>query len=181
MSSAALARAARLLVVRSRREATGLFAGNYVSAFRGGGLEFEESRPYAPGDDVRSIDWNATARHGETFVKQFREERDQTLHFALDVSGSMRFSSAGPSKAVTAAHALALLASAASRAGDRIGLVAFDARVRTTSSRAARERSSLETRARSRGDGNPGPQAVSTEAITASITCSGRMPSASAS
>ena len=85
-----LARAARLLVVRSRREATGLFSGNYVSAFRGGGLEFDESRPYVPGDDVRSIDWNATARHGETFVKQFREERDQTLHFALDVSASMR-------------------------------------------------------------------------------------------
>ena len=130
VSTEDLARAARLLVVRSRREATGLFSGNYVSAFRGGGLEFDESRPYVPGDDVRSIDWNATARHGETFVKQFREERDQTLHFALDVSASMRFSSSGPSKAATAAHALALLASAASRAGDRVGLVAFDTRGR---------------------------------------------------
>ena len=130
VSTEDLARAARLLVVRSRREATGLFSGNYVSAFRGGGLEFDESRPYVPGDDVRSIDWNATARHNETFVKQFREERDQTLHFVLDVSASMRFSSSGRSKAATAAHALALLASAASRAGDRIGLVAFDSRVR---------------------------------------------------
>ncbi len=130
VSTEDLARAARLLVVRSRREATGLFSGTYVSAFRGGGLEFDESRPYVPGDDVRSIDWNATARHNETFVKQFREERDQTLHFVLDVSASMRFSSSGLSKAATAAHALALLASAASRAGDRIGLVAFDTRVR---------------------------------------------------
>lgn len=130
VSSADLARAARLLVVRSRREATGLFAGNYVSAFRGGGLEFEESRPYVPGDDVRTIDWNATARHGETFVKRFREERDQTLLFALDVSASMRFASVGSSKAATAAHALALLAAAASRAGDRMGLAAFDDRVR---------------------------------------------------
>ncbi len=130
VSSADLARAARLLVVRSRREATGLFAGNYVSAFRGGGLEFDESRPYVPGDDVRSIDWNATARHGETFVKRHREERDQTLLFALDVSASMRFASVGASKAATAAHALALLAAMASRAGDRMGLVAFDDRVR---------------------------------------------------
>lgn len=126
ISSADLARAARLLVVRSRREATGLFAGNYVSAFRGGGLEFEESRPYAPGDDVRTIDWNATARHGETYVKRFREERDQTLLLALDVSASMRFGSGGTSKAVTAARAVALLTAAAGRAGDRVGLVAFD-------------------------------------------------------
>ena len=125
-----LARAGRLLVVRSRREATGLFAGNYVSAFRGGGLEFEESRPYVPGDDVRTIDWNATARHGETYVKRFREERDQTLLFALDCSASMRFGSGSQSKAGTAAHALALLAAAAGRAGDRIGLVAFDGRLR---------------------------------------------------
>jgi len=121
-----LGRAARLLVVRSRREARGLFAGNYVSAFRGGGLEFDESRPYVPGDDVRTIDWNATARHGETFVKRFREERDQSLFFALDVSASMRFGSAGVSKAATAAHGLALLAAAAGHAGDRVGLVAFD-------------------------------------------------------
>jgi uncharacterized protein (DUF58 family) len=117
-------------VIRSRREATGLFAGNYVSAFRGGGLEFDESRPYVPGDDVRTIDWNATARHGDTFVKRFREERDQTLLFALDVSASMRFASTGSSKAATAAHALALLAAAASRAGDRMGLAVFDERLR---------------------------------------------------
>jgi len=130
ISSRALARAARLLVVRSRREATGLFAGEYASAFRGAGLEFEESRPYAPGDDVRSIDWSATARHGETYVKRFREERDRTLLFALDVSASMRFGTGGRSKADTAAHALALVVAAAGRAGDRVGLVCFDDRVR---------------------------------------------------
>jgi uncharacterized protein (DUF58 family) len=75
---------------------------------------------------VRSIDWNATARHGETYVKRFREERDQTLLFALDCSASMRFGSGSHSKAGCAAHALALLAAAAGRAGDRIGMVAFD-------------------------------------------------------
>jgi uncharacterized protein (DUF58 family) len=124
------ARAARLLVLRSRFEAVGLFAGNYRSAFRGGGLEYEESRPYAPGDDVRCLDWSATARTGRPFVKIFREERDRTLLLALDVSGSMGFGSAGGSKAATAAHALALLAAAAGRAGDRVGLLAFDARPR---------------------------------------------------
>jgi uncharacterized protein (DUF58 family) len=122
---AELARAARLLVLRSRLEATGLFAGNYRSAFRGGGLEYEESRPYAPGDDVRAIDWSATARSGRPFVKLFREERDRTLWLALDVSGSMRWGTAGPSKGAVAAHALALLASAAGRAGDRVGLLAW--------------------------------------------------------
>ncbi len=125
-----LARAARLLVLRSRREASGLFAGNYRSAFRGGGLEFEESRAYVPGDDVRAIDWNATARRGEAFVKRFREERDQTLWLALDVSASMRFRSGERSKAHTAAHALALVTAAAVRAGDRSALVCFDSQLR---------------------------------------------------
>jgi uncharacterized protein (DUF58 family) len=124
LSAAALGRAARLLAVRSRREATGLFAGNYASAFRGSGLEFEESRPWAPGDDVAHLDWNATARTGELHVKRLREERNQTLLFALDVSAGMAFGSAGASKAALAAHALALLAAAAVRAGDRTGAAA---------------------------------------------------------
>jgi uncharacterized protein (DUF58 family) len=130
ISAEDLARAARLLVVRSRHEATGLFAGNYASAFRGGGLEFEESRPYAPGDDVATLDWSATARTGELYVKRFREERNQTLLFALDTSASMGFGTASSTKAATAAHALALLVAAAGRAGDRTGLVAFDESLR---------------------------------------------------
>ena len=127
-----LSRAARLLAVRGRREATGLFAGNYASAFRGGGIEFEESRPWAPGDDAASFDWNATARTGEPYVKRFRAERNQTLFFALDVSGSMRFGSAAASKLATAVHALLLLTAAASRVGDRIALVAFDEELRAS-------------------------------------------------
>jgi uncharacterized protein (DUF58 family) len=130
ISSEDLARAAQLLLVRSLREATGLFAGNFVSAFRGSGLEFEESRPYVPGDDVRALDWNATARSGEPFVKRFREERNQTLVFGLDVSGSMRFGTTGRAKAATAVHALALMAVAAGRGGDCSGLVAFDRQIR---------------------------------------------------
>jgi uncharacterized protein (DUF58 family) len=120
-----LERAARILAVRSRREVSSAFAGGYRSAFRGGGVEFEESRPYVPGDDVRHLDWNALARTGSPYVKRFREERDQTLLLVLDVSRSMAFGSAGRSKAALAAHAAALLAGAATRAGDRVGLASF--------------------------------------------------------
>ncbi len=125
-----LARAARILAVRSRREATSVFAGSYASAFRGGGIEFDESRPYVPGDDVRYLDWNAMARSGEPFVKGFREERDETVLLALDVSASMRFGTLGRSKAATAAHAAALIAAAAGRVGDRVGLLAFGDQLR---------------------------------------------------
>jgi uncharacterized protein (DUF58 family) len=129
-TAAAWARAARVLEVRSRRESSGPFIGGYRSAFRGGGVEFEESRPYVPGDDVRSIDWNVLARTGTPFVKRFREERDQTLLLVVDVSGSMRFGTAGRAKAALAAHAGALLAAAAARAGDRVGLFTFDETLR---------------------------------------------------
>jgi uncharacterized protein (DUF58 family) len=121
-----LARAARVLQVRSRREVAGALVGGYRSAFRGGGVEFEESRPYAPGDDVRAIDWNAFARTGVAHVKRYREERDQTLLLLLDVSASMGFGTLGPSKAALAARTAALLAAAARAAGDRVGLWTFD-------------------------------------------------------
>jgi uncharacterized protein (DUF58 family) len=126
-SHAELERAARILAVRSRREVSSAFAGGYRSAFRGGGIEFEESRPYLPGDDVRHLDWNVLARTGTPYVKRFREERDLTVLLALDVSRSMAFGSGGRSKAALAAHAAALLAGAAARAGDRIGLAHFGA------------------------------------------------------
>jgi len=131
VTSAELDRAVRLIAVRSRHQATGLFAGNYASAFRGGGLEFEESRPYIAGDDVRTIDWVATARIGEPYVKCFREERNHTLIFALDTSASMRFGASGTSKAAYATRIIALLATAAARAGDRTGLILFDDGVRS--------------------------------------------------
>jgi uncharacterized protein (DUF58 family) len=121
-----LAKAARVLQVRSRREVAGALVGGYRSAFRGGGVEFEESRPYAPGDDVRAIDWNAFARTGVAHVKRYREERDQTLLLLLDVSASMGFGTAGPSKAALAARTGALLGAAARAAGDRVALWTFD-------------------------------------------------------
>jgi len=125
-----IARAARILSVRSRREAAGLLVGEWRSAFRGGGIEFEESRPYEPGDDVRAIDWNATARTGTPWLKRFREERSCTLLLALDGSASMGFGSTGRTKAQTSAHAATLLAVAAAEAGDPVGFVAFSDRVR---------------------------------------------------
>ena len=126
-----LAHAARVLALRGRRAAASLYAGGYTSAFRGAGIEFDELRPYSFGDDVRTIDWNATARRGEPYVRRFREERDQTLVILLDVSASMGFGSVGRSKAQAAAHAAALLAAAASHAGDRVSLVTFADGVRT--------------------------------------------------
>lgn len=125
-AAADAARSARALRLRSRREAAGTLAGAWRAAFRGGGIEFEESRPYVPGDDLRTLDWNATARLGEPFVKRFREERDQTLLLLLDVSASMAFGSSRPSKATAGARAAALVALAAGQARDRVGLVAFD-------------------------------------------------------
>lgn len=123
-------RAARILAVRSRREVTGAFVGGYQSAFRGVGIEFEESRPYVPGDDVRFLDANVMARTGVPYLKCFREERDQTVHLVVDVSGSMAFGSVGRPKAELAAHAAALLSVAALHAGDRVGLWTFDEAIR---------------------------------------------------
>ncbi len=129
---AELARVAELLALRSRQRGGGHFAGHYASAFRGGGLEFEESRPYVPGEDVRRLDWNATARSGEPYVKHFREERDRALFILLDVGAAMAFDKEARTKALAAAALAALLAAAAARAGDRVGLCAFDAEVRST-------------------------------------------------
>jgi uncharacterized protein (DUF58 family) len=125
-----LAHAARVLQVRSRREVAGALVGGYRSAFRGGGIEFEESRPYVPGDDVRAIDWNALARTGSAYVKHYHEERDQTLLLLVDVSASMGFGSAGPAKGALAARSAALLAAAAGWVGDRVALWTFDREVR---------------------------------------------------
>lgn len=96
-------------------------AGSYHSVFKGRGMEFSEVRPYQPGDDVRSIDWNRTARMGVPYVKQFVEERDLTVFLAVDVSGSLRFGSRAILKRELAAEISALLAFAALRNQDRVG------------------------------------------------------------
>jgi uncharacterized protein (DUF58 family) len=119
----AVLRSARIGVVRSRREARGPLVGEYASAFRSGGMVFEESRPYVPGDDVRRMDWNAMARSGLPWVKHYREERDRAVSVLLDTSASMAFASRGPSLAELGARVAALLVAVAARAGDRVRLL----------------------------------------------------------
>lgn len=123
----------RRLHVQAGRRIDALVAGEYRSAFKGSGMEFEEVRPYSPGDDVRRIDWNVTARSQEPFIKQFREERELTLLLVLDVSGSVRFGSGGrdgrTDKRLQMARVAGGLAYAALRSNDRVGLLAFTDRV----------------------------------------------------
>lgn len=96
-------------------------AGDYHAVFKGRGMEFAEVRPYQPGDDVRNIDWNVTARMGEPFVKQYVEERDLTIFLVIDLSGSLEFGSRSILKRELAAEISALLAFAALRNQDRVG------------------------------------------------------------
>ncbi|MFA7171907.1 MAG: DUF58 domain-containing protein [Kiritimatiellia bacterium] len=104
-------------------------AGDYHSVFKGQGVEFDEVRPYVPGDDVRSIDWNVTARTGEPHIKRFSEERELTVIFLVDVSGSQIFGSGNRSKSELAAEITSLLAMTAIRNQDKIGLILFSDRI----------------------------------------------------
>lgn len=116
-----------------KRRVDSPFAGEYRSAFRGQGMEFEEVRPYVPGDDVRHIDWNVTARTGEPYVKQFREERELTLLLVVDSSGSLRVGSGGldgrTDKRLQAARLAGALSWAAVQNGDRVGMLRFTSEV----------------------------------------------------
>jgi len=101
------------------------FAGEYLSVFKGHGIEFNEVREYSAGDDVRSIDWNVTARLGKPFIKRYAEERELTLMLACDISGSQRFGSRGKFKSEAAAELSALFAFAALTNNDKVGLTLF--------------------------------------------------------
>lgn len=118
-------REARRLRIVAARLATAVFAGAYRSAFRGRGIEFDEVREYQPGDDVRAIDWNVTARQGRPFIKRFVEERELTLIALIDRSPSMAFGTRRATKLETAVEACALLVFAALRSHDRTGLLAM--------------------------------------------------------
>jgi uncharacterized protein (DUF58 family) len=125
-----LARRVRELEIISARLIRAGFAGDYHSAFHGRGIEFSQVREYQPGDDVRAIDWNVTARSGVPHVKEFIEERDLTVIVAVDVSGSMAFGSVDWRKCDIAAELAAVFAFAAVENSDRIGLLLFDDNVR---------------------------------------------------
>ena len=115
----------RRVELRARKLANDLMAGAYHSQFKGRGLDFEELREYVPGDDVRTIDWNVTARMRRPFVKLHREERELGVFLVLDVSASGEFGSSGQTKREYAAEVAATLAYSALRNGDKVGLVLF--------------------------------------------------------
>lgn len=118
-------RRVRHLEIRSRRMVQNLLLGQYHSVFRGRGIEFNEVREYLPGDDIRIIDWNVTARMGMPYVKKFVEERELTVYLVVDVSASQGFTTAPQTKRDLAAEIGALLALSAVSNNDKVGLIAF--------------------------------------------------------
>ena len=118
----------RHVEVRTRGLVDDVFGGEYHSAFKGRGIEFAEVRPYQIGDDVRTIDWNVSARTGEPYVKLFEEEREQTLLLVVDVSGSEDFGSERPKRDL-AAEVCAVLGFSALRNHDKVGLVMVTDRI----------------------------------------------------
>ncbi len=124
-----LLRRVRRIRLRTRQVVDAAFAGQYHAAFKGRGMEFEEVRPYLVGDDVRTIDWNVSARLGEPHVKLFREERELTVMLAVDLSGSLDFGTHGQFKRDLLAELAATVAFSAAMNNDKIGLLAFTDRV----------------------------------------------------
>ncbi len=118
-------RKVRQIEIRTNREVTDVLGGQYHSVFKGRGMEFEEVREYLPGDEVRSIDWNVTARFGHPYVKKFKEERELTVMLVVDVSASGQFGSVRQSKNELAAELAAVLAFSAIRNNDKVGLIMF--------------------------------------------------------
>lgn len=119
-----LKRVERIQIV-ANRQVNDLFAGQYHSVFRGQGIEFDEVREYQPGDDVRTIDWNVTARAGTPFIKRYCEERELTVMFLVDVSASGVFGSTARSKLELAIEVAAMLMFSALKNNDKVGLVRF--------------------------------------------------------
>ena len=115
----------RQIHIRTSHMVKDVLAGQYESVFKGQGIEFEEVREYQPGDDIRTIDWNVTARTGRPFVKKFVEERELTVMLMVDLSGSLRFGTVERSKAELAAELCAVIAFSAIANNDKVGLIIF--------------------------------------------------------
>lgn len=119
----------RKIQIVTSRAVNEIMAGEYNSVFKGRGMEFDEVREYMPGDDVRAIDWNVTARSGRPHVKRYCEERELTILFLVDVSLSNAFGSTDKTKAELAAEVAAVLAFSAIRNNDKVGLILFSDRI----------------------------------------------------
>jgi len=111
--------------IKAKSLVNNVFAGEYLSAFKGRGMEFEDVREYFPGDDIRNIDWNVTARSEKAYIKTFRDERELTVFFVVDVSGSTQFGSDQKLKKEVMAEIAAMLAYAAMKNNDKVGLLIF--------------------------------------------------------
>jgi uncharacterized protein (DUF58 family) len=122
-------RQVKLIELRTRGLVNTLFSGEYHSVFKGQGMEFAEVRAYTPGDEYRTIDWNVSARMGHPYVKKYTEERELTVLFAVDLSGSAQFGTRGRFKAEVAAEIAAVIAMAAIKNNDRVGLLLFTDRI----------------------------------------------------
>lgn len=131
MLSEEMLRKIRAIELRTRHIVTAVLAGQYHSAFKGSGMEFEEVREYFPGDDVRAIDWNVTARMQQPFIKTFREERELTVFLVADMSASLLFGSGERVKREIAAELAAVLALAAIRNQDKVALLLHTDHVET--------------------------------------------------
>jgi uncharacterized protein (DUF58 family) len=119
----------RRLEIRTRRLVNDSLAGSYHSVFKGRGMDFDEVREYSPGDEVRTIDWNVTARAGRPFVKKYTEERELTIFLLVDISASGNFGSAPLSKRDLAAELASVLAFSAIHNGDKVGLLLYSDRI----------------------------------------------------
>lgn len=125
MISKELAKKIRLIQIHTSKAVNDVLAGEYHSVFKGRGMEFDEVREYAPGDDIRTIDWNVTARTGHPYVKRFVEERELTVLFVVDLSASGSFGTREKLKNEVAAELCALLAFSAIKNNDKVGLLVF--------------------------------------------------------
>src|ERR1700744_4555451 len=119
----------RELEIRTRRMVDDSMAGAYHSVFQGRGMDFDEVREYSPGDEVRTIDWNVTARAGRAFVKKFTEERELTIFLVVDISASGNFGSGDLAKRDLAAEVASVLAFSAIRNSDKVGLILYTDRI----------------------------------------------------
>ncbi len=129
MDTKELLKRVRQIEIKTRALSNNIFAGEYHSAFKGRGMSFSEVREYQPGDDIRDIDWNVTARYNRPYVKVYEEERELTVMLLMDVSGSLNFGTKTTFKKEMATEIAATLAFSAIQNNDKIGVVLFSDKI----------------------------------------------------